>query len=403
MKRFPESFLWGAACSAYQVEGDNAGSDWWQWEKESGKENSGRACRHYELFEQDFDLAKSLHHNAHRLSIEWARIEPSEGEFSRRELQHYLDVILALRRRGIEPLVTLHHFTNPAWFTRAGGWAVKGAPARFLNYCRQVVPLLAPHVRYWFTINEPNVYVSHSYILGVWPPQEHSLLKAKAAEDNMVAAHIMAYSLIHSVYKEAGLEAPLVGIAQNMMAFVACTQRPRDRLAAYLRDRWYNFGFLDRISRNMDFIGVNYYSRQLVELKRWGLRNLAADVCKSGRFPAKKNSLGWDIYPEGLFGLLVRLKKYRVPLLIAENGICTGDDALRWEYIRAHLEVIRRAMESGAPVTGYLYWSLLDNFEWDKGFSPRFGLVEVDYATYQRTARESARKYGRVCETGVLE
>lgn len=403
MDRFPDSFLWGAACSSYQVEGDNVNSDWWQWEKQAGKENSGRACRHYELYEQDFDLAKSLHHNAHRLSIEWARIEPEEGNFSQRELSHYVNVILALRRRGIEPLVTLHHFTNPAWFSRQGGWARKGAVPLFLRYCGRVTRELAPHVRHWFTINEPNVYLTHAFVIGVWPPQEKSLRKAVAVENNMVAAHRKAYWLMRGIYKDLKLPAPAIGIAQNMMAFVACTPRVKDRLAAWLRDRWYNLGFLERIRGHMDFIGVNYYSRQLVDLKGWGLSNLAGDVCGKNHFPAKKNSLGWDIYPEGLFSVLMRLKKYRLPVIIAENGMCTADDELRWEYIRQHLQVVRRAMEQGVPVEGYLYWSLLDNFEWDKGFTPRFGLIDVDYTTFQRTVRESARKYGRVCETGVLE
>ncbi|MCX5715000.1 MAG: family 1 glycosylhydrolase, partial [Candidatus Omnitrophica bacterium] len=149
--------------------------------------------------------------------------------------------------------------------------------------------------------------------------------------------------------------------------------------------------------------GVNYYSRQLVELKGWGVGNLVWDVCENGHHPLKKNSLGWDIYPEGIYDVLLRLNKYRLPVIITENGICTADDGLRWEYISAHLRNIHRAIEGGVRVAGYLYWSLLDNFEWDKGFSPRFGLVDIDYNNYKRTVRESARRFGQVCKTGVLE
>ncbi|MFA5156629.1 MAG: glycoside hydrolase family 1 protein [Candidatus Omnitrophota bacterium] len=405
MIKFPQGFLWGAATSAYQVEGNNANCDWWQWEKAAGRENSGEACRHYELYEQDFDLAKSLNHNSHRLSIEWSRIEPEEGKFSEEQLKHYLDVVLALKARNIEPVVTLHHFTNPLWISRTGGWENRRCVAAFSRYCDFVVRALAKHVRYWVTINEPVVYAYHAYILGVWPPQEKSYLKAKAVEDNFVAGHIKTYRLIRGIYQGLGLPLPFISIAHNMQAFVPCSPDLKNRFAAYLRDKWYNFGFLDKImaQKTMDFIGVNYYSRQLVDLKKWGISNLAMDVCNEGHHPVKKNSLGWDIYPEGLYDLLLKLmKRYGLAVMVTENGICTSDDDLRWEYIESHLRNIHRAMGKGANVIGYLYWSLMDNFEWDKGFGPRFGLVDIDYRTYRRTARESALNLARVCKTGIL-
>jgi beta-glucosidase len=405
MIKFPQNFLWGAATSAYQVEGDNQNADWWQWEKDTGRENSGRACRHYEFYREDFDLAKSLNHNAHRLSIEWSRIEPQEGMFCEAELKHYIDVILSLKARNMEPMVTLHHFTNPIWLSKSGGWENRRSVTYFLRYCDFVVRSLAKHLRYWITINEPMVYISHGYILGVWPPQAKSYLKAKRAEDNFVSAHIGAHRLIHKIYKELNLSKPSVSIAQNTMAFVPCRADLKDRFAARLRDRWYNFGFLEKIMRHkaMDFIGVNYYSRQLVEVKNWGISNLATDVCKNNHHPVKKNSLGWDVYPEGLYEILLKVKKYGLPVIITENGICTSEDNLRWDYICSHLKNIHLAMEKGVNVAGYLYWSLMDNFEWDKGFRPRFGLIEIDYNTYKRTARESAGKFAQICKTGTLE
>ena len=405
MTQFPKDFLWGAATSAYQVEGNNTNADWWQWEKDTGKANSGLACRHYELFEQDFDLARSLHHNAHRLSIEWSRIEPEEGKFSQEELRHYNNVLFSLRSRNIEPLVTLHHFTNPLWFSRTGGWTDKRSVTRFARYCDFVVRGLAKHVRYWITINEPTIYVSHAYLFGAWPPQERSLLKAKTVENNLVSAHIKIYRQIHAIYKEQALPVPRVGIAQHMQAIVPCTQSLKNRFAAYLRNKRYNLGFLDAIMRHttMDFAGVNYYSRQLVDLKKWGFSNIMMDVCQKNHHPLKKNSLGWDIYPEGLYTVLCDLKQYNLPVIITENGICTADDNQRWEYLYTHLQNIHRAIEKGIQVTGYLYWSLMDNFEWDKGFSPRFGLIDIDYTTYTRTIRESARKFSQVCKTGTLE
>ncbi|MDP2904791.1 MAG: glycoside hydrolase family 1 protein [Candidatus Omnitrophota bacterium] len=404
MFKFPGDFYWGAATAAYQVEGANSNSDWWEWEIRAGlKDRSGQACRHYDLYNQDFDLAKQLHHNAHRLSIEWSRVEPEEGKFSETGLAHYRDVILALKERGIEPIVTLHHFTNPIWFARRGGWLDRSSPKYFLRYVGKVIRSLGDLVRFWVTINEPMVYVYHSFYLGDWPPQEKSLFKARAAALSLVRAHIRAYHLIHDVYRRENLPAPYVSVAHNVQAFVACNAAPRSMAAAYIRDRWFNFGFLKRLirSKSLDFIGINYYTRSLVEPANWGLRSMLIDT--SSRSTLKKNSMGWDIFPEGLYELLVRIKIYRLPVFILENGICTGDDALRWEFIRGHLKCLAQAMGQGVKVLGYIYWSLLDNFEWDKGFAPRFGLIEVDYGNYERKIRESAVKLSQVSANGILE
>jgi len=403
---FPKDFLWGAATSAYQVEGSNINTDWWEWEKRVGlKETSGLACRHYELYREDFDLASLLNHNAHRLSIEWSRIEPQEGKFSERGLEHYRDVILSLKQRGLEPIVTLHHFTNPLWFAKLGGWQNEKACEYFLRYVEKTVGVLCDNVKYWVTINEPMVYVYHAYILGVWPPQEKSFLKAKKVKENLILSHIKSYKLIHEIYRKESLNSPLISIAQNMQAFVPCTLTLRNKIAAYLRNKYFNFEFIERLMRakTLDFIGINYYTRGLVETQGWGFKNLVLDVCNKNHSKLSKNSLGWDIYPEGLYSLLLKLEKYGLPVFILENGICTQDDNLRWDFIREHLKHIHLAMNEGVKLLGYIYWSLIDNYEWDKGFSPRFGLIEVDYNTYKRTVRESARKYSLVCKTGRLE
>ena len=404
MIRFPKDFLWGAATAAYQVEGGNDRADWWRWEKKAGKENSGSACRHYDLYELDFELAKGLSHNAHRLSVEWSRIEPDEGKFSEVALKHYVDVILALRARNIEPVVTLHHFTNPVWFADLGGWENGRSEDYFLRFSERIVRALAKHVRIWITLNEPTIYFTHAYMFGVWPPQAKSIWRAMVVKKHLAAAHIKTYRRIHKIYKELKLQEPSVSIAQHMQAFVPCTSSIRNKFAAFWRHKWFNLGLIDQFVRRkaLDFIGLNYYSRQLVELEKWGLRNVAMDVCKSNHHPVKKNSLGWDIYPEGLCDLLLKLKKYNLPVMITENGICTSKDELRWEYISGHLKSIHQAMEQGVPVLGYLYWSLVDNFEWDKGFGPRFGLIDIDYKTQQRTVRESAVKFCEVCKTGIL-
>lgn len=404
MLKFPSDFLWGAATSAYQVEGNNTNSDWWEWEKLNRRVSSGSACRHYELYKEDFDLAKSLNHNAHRLSLEWSRIEPEQGKFSEQELKHYRDVILALKERGLQPIVTLHHFSNPIWFARLGGWENNLAAQYFLRFVERAVNELGDQVHYWIPVNEPMVYVYHSYIAGFWPPQEKSFFKAKAVENNLVVACLKAYKLIHAIYKNRKLTSPSVGIAQNMQAFVACQATLKNKLAVRLRDRLFNFAFISRLTqrRALDFIGVNYYSRSLIEVSRWGFKHLLLDTCKNNHLPLPKNSLGWDIYPAGLYELLLKLKKYKLPVIISENGICTEDDNLRWDYIAGHLKNIHSAIEKGVEVSGYLYWSLLDNYEWDKGFTPRFGIIEVNYSTFKRTLRESAKKLAAVCRDNAI-
>lgn len=405
MKQFPRNFLWGAAASAYQVEGDNSHCDWWEWEINTGKQRSLNACCHYELYKQDFDLAKSLNHNCHRLSIEWSRIEQEQGVFLPQVIEHYKDVINSLKERGLEPIVTLHHFTNPIWLAKIGGWLNPKAQDYFLSYVQKIVDVLAKNVRYWITINEPMVYLYHAYILGAWPPQEKSFSKARIVEKNMANAHISAYRLIHNMYKEKQLPAPYVSIAKNMQAFVACNPRLINKAAVYLRDKFYNFSLIEKLIRagTLDFIGVNYYNRGLVEVEKWRLSNLLLDNCPNNHHPLEKNSLGWDIYPRGLYDLLIKLKKYNLDIMITENGICTEDDSQRSRYIFEHLKSVYRAIEQGVKVSGYIYWSLLDNFEWDKGYSPRFGLVEVDYNTYKRSIRASAKEFSLICKTGIMD
>jgi len=406
MLEFPKGFFWGAATSAYQVEGDNLNCDWWEWEKRIGlQEVSGQACRHYHLYKQDFALARSLNHNAHRLSIEWSRIEPEEGKFSQQEIGHYRDVILSLKELNIEPIVTLHHFTNPLWFAKLGGWLNKNAPRYFLRYVENIAQALGDKVNYWVTINEPMVYVYHAYILGAWPPQKRSFFKAKKVTHNLATAHIRAYKLIRSIYQRRNLAFPSVSIAQNLQAFISCSPTLKNKLSVFLKDKSFNFEFLERLVRYraLDFIGVNYYTRSLVDVEGWGMKNLLLDTCKKNHSVLTKNSMGWDIYPEGLYHLLLKLKKYRLPMFILENGICTEDDNARWDFIAAHLKHMHRAMTEGAKILGYIYWSLLDNYEWDKGFGPHFGLIEVDCNSYKRTVRESAKKFSVVCKMGRLD
>jgi beta-glucosidase len=406
--KFPADFLWGAATSAHQVEGFNIHNDWWAWEHAARlKETSGAACRHYELYSQDFDLALQLNHKAYRFSIEWSRIEPKKNFISYSEINHYKNVVKALRERGIEPVVTLHHFTNPLWFSQLGGWMNRYSSEYFCRYVEEIVSALREDVRFWITINEPMVYIYHAYLSGFWPPNEKSFGKAALVIRNLLKAHNQAYRIIHDIYtNNNSCGSPMVSVAKSMQAFMACKPTLKNRLAVYLRNKFFNYQFLEELAKRgtLDFIGINYYSRSLVDVLGRSWKDLALEICVDKKHCClPKNFLGWEIYPQGLYDLLMGAKKYKLGVFILENGICCVDDALRWEYIHQHLISLSRAMENGVNVMGYLYWSLLDNYEWDKGFSPRFGLIEVDYSNFKRSIRESARKYAEVCKTGVLE
>ncbi len=405
MNKFPQAFLWGAATSAHQVEGQNIYNDWWLAEQERLlKEPSALACKHYELYAEDFLLAQQLQHNCHRFSIEWSRIEPEQGNFQAAEIAHYRNVIADLKNKGLEPIVTLHHFTNPVWFSQKGGWAKSRNQRYFLRFVERIVGEFASQVKFWITINEPLVYSSHAYLLGAWPPKKRSLFKTFQVTRNLAQAHLQAYRIIHKIYHQQGLNRPRISIAANLQAFEICQPTWKNKLARYLRNKLYNFNFIDRLAscQTLDYIGINYYGRNLIDVHSWKIRDLLLQTCQQNHHPLPRNSLGWDIYPQGLSKLLMVVKKYKLPVLITENGICTADDDLRWDYIRQHLEQLSWAIGQGVEILGYIYWSLIDNFEWDKGFAPRFGLVAVDYQDYKRSVRPSANKLAAVIRSGEI-
>ncbi|MBI4598524.1 MAG: glycoside hydrolase family 1 protein [Candidatus Omnitrophica bacterium] len=422
---FPKGFLWGASTAAHQVEGDNLHSDWWAWEQ-AGRvnERSGAACDHYRRFAQDFDLAESLHHSAHRFSIEWSRVEPAEGQWDGAALAHYAEVVRALRSRGLEPIVTLHHFTTPQWLVRQGGWTTPKAVEHFQQYVARVVDTLGSSVRYWITINEPMVYVRMHFIQGLGPPGAKSLPKTLQVVEHLVRAHAAAYRIIHAQATPAA-PAPLVSIAHNVPAFWPCRwYSPLDHLVTWMTDRIFILSWFQALTtgrwsvpgvtqrwhvpeaaNTLDYIGLNYYGRQFIRYVPppgvW-----PGDGCDLGHHPrqvTERTSMGWDVHPASLLRVLMRLKPYCLPILVTENGTSMADDARRWSYIHRHLQAMARAMRRGVSVIGYCYWSLLDNFEWADGYGPRFGIVEVDYATQERRPRPSAYQYAEVCRTNRIQ
>lgn len=407
--QFPTGFLWGAATASHQVEGNNRTNDWWQFEQ-AGKLpfRSGMACNHFEKYVADFDLISALGHNAHRLSIEWSRIEPQENSFDFAALEHYARVIKALRARHIEPVVTLHHFTNPNWFARKGGWERKENVHFFCRYVRFVVQRLSPDVRFWLTINEPTVYIIRGYIVGNWPPQKRgSWYVATKVLRNMCAAHIGAYQEIHNLSSQAQ-----VGLAHSAPYITAHNAARRtDRCAASLRDYLFNDLLFDQLGPKprecLDFIGINYYVRQLVQWRAQGLGWLVGKEYKLTETNSSSqryfSSLGWEMYPNGLRCVLDKFAKWQVPLLITENGIATEDEKLRSDFIEQHVQSLALAMKQGADVRGYFYWTLFDNFEWSEGWNAKFGLAATDTETFCHRLRPAADLYKKICESGRVD
>lgn len=389
--KFPKSFLWGSATSAYQVEGGIENNDWAEAARQGKIPPAGRACDHYNRYEEDFDIAKSLGQNAHRFSIEWARIEPEEGRFDERAIEHYRSVLRALHDRGLEPFVTLWHFNLPVWFARMGGFENKKAAFYFERYCEYVMSKLAAStkttasqggigVRFWITINEPIVYASQGYLRGGWPPFKKNIFRFIKVVDNLAVSHNVAYKKIKSIQPLAQ-----IGIAKNQFNFEA-DRNPINRLLAKFLIWFWNHRFIGKISESQDFIGINHYF-----YKKFGGKNIH-----------EKSDMGWDIYPKGIYNVLMELKRYHKPIYITENGIADATDTKRTKFIKDYLYWIYRAIHDGIDVRGYFYWSLLDNYELHHGFKYRFGLIEMDYETMERKIRPSAHEYKRICEANSL-
>lgn len=396
---FPDNFFWGAATSAHQVEGNNH-NDWSEREKSEKRIKylkkrglnpddfiSGKACDHYNRYEEDFDIAKSLGHNAHRFSIEWSRIEQEEGKFNQDEIEHYRKVIRALKFRGLEPFVTLWHTTFPIWLSRKGGWLCRDASFYFSRYAEKITSEFKGDVKFWITINEPEYYTFQSYLRGHWIPQNRSVFKFFRVMNKLAESHVETYKKIKQICPESQ-----VGIVMNhtyySRLFWWC---PFEWAIAKFLTYINNDLFSKKIKGNFDFIGLNYYSE--VKIDPLKILPLPEGEAGGGRSSSNKTDMGWSIFPKGIYYILLDLKKYNKPIYITENGIADAKDEKREKFIKDHLYWISRAMADGVDVRGYFYWSLLDNFEWTEGYAPKFGLVEADYKTGERKLRKSASTF----------
>jgi len=420
---FPEGFLWGAATAAYQVEGDNANSDWWAFEQQPGAiwhgDRSGIACDWWRSAERDFDLMADMGHNTHRLSVEWSRIEPEEGRFDEAAVARYREMLIGLRRRGIEPMVTLFHFSSPQWLARQGGWLNPAAIGRFRRFVCHIADQLGDLVRLWCTINEPAVYATLGYLFGEHAPGVKSAPACMRVLGHLLKAHAVAYRAIH-----ARCAAAQVGLVKNMQIFDPLN--PADRLSGWVA-RMIDYAFNDLTLRavvdgrlrvplasglstygplvdSLDFLGVNYYSRHRVTLsgQREGRTNLlqptpGAEVSDHGR-----NGTYGELYPAGMYRVLKRAAGLGKPIYVTENGLPDGDDDQRSRFLLTYLAELQRAIAEGVEVKGYYHWSFTDNFEWAEGWALRFGLVALDEKTQDRSPRPSAGLYSQIIRANAI-
>lgn len=404
---FSKKFLWGAATAAHQIEG-NTRNQWTVWEAENAKskaaqakfhwgdldsweyvakeaENpqnyiSGAGSDHYHLYPEDFDLLKKLNMNAFRFSVEWSRIEPTEGAWNVEAIDHYKKYVTELTDRGIEPILTLFHFTLPIWFAEKGGFKKRANVQYFVRFADKILQELGTDIKYVITINEPEVYAYESYWLGNWPPNVTDKMATWQVLQNLARAHNQVANLVHSLSRRYK-----VSIAKNSNFFYAgddaLLSRKYTDFAQYFQDDY----FLKKVVKTCDFIGVNYYFSNRI----YGYRIHNPDE--------KLSDLGWDLSPANLQFALERLhEKYHLPLFITENGLADAQDRHRKWWLAQTILAMQKAMKNDVDLWGYLHWSLLDNFEWDKGFWPRFGLVHIDCKTKKRTPRSSSVWFAKV-------
>ncbi|HEU0266673.1 MAG TPA: family 1 glycosylhydrolase [Candidatus Saccharimonadaceae bacterium] len=404
---FPKRFLWGVSTSAHQVEG-NTHNQWSEWEVENAaslaaqalyqfgdldnwpaikadavKPNnyvSGAAVEHYERYVDDFVLARQLNCNAFRFSVEWSRIEPREGAWDAAEIEHYKKYVLAMRKAGLEPVITLFHFTLPVWFAEMGGFTKRTNVKFFVRFAEKIISELGVNVKYIITINEPQVYAHESYLAGVWPPQVQSRKTFLLVLQNLALAHRRVAVALHALNRRYK-----VSVAKNSAYCYAGDDALLSRKTADFMQYFQDDYFLHKIVKYCDFLGVNYYFSNRVYGYR--VHNPEQHV----------SDMGWDMQPENLELVLERLwDRYHLPMIITENGLADADDEQRGWWLVRSVSAMHAALEYGVKLEGYLHWSLLDNFEWDKGFWPRFGLVAVDRATMTREIRPSARAFARL-------
>lgn len=424
---FPEGFLWSTGEDAYQHEGGNIHADWYEWEKGATHpfrdgNVSGRCVDFWNRYESDFDLARNDGQNAHRIGIEWSRVEPEEGVWDEEAWAHYSAMIDAMRERGFTVFVNLWHFTLPAWATGKGGWLNDDVFARWEAYVGECARRFGSRIDYWSTMIDAQIYAIRGWFIGDVPPLKVDQAEGIRVYQRLIDAHAEAYRIIKKTgLCPQGVSSPRVG----MIYFFALFENggnffdnfARNQLNGFFNENMLDALFTGNLSINifgspavkrseekwkgtLDWLGVNYYFREVV---RFSPRAVGFVL----RLPGPGNErtdMNWEIYPEGIYRLCQQLSvRYPgLPLMIAENGMADSDDTRRPRMIVDHVAWVRRLVEEGYPVFGYTYWSLTDNLEWTEGFDPKFGLYRVDRDTMERTETRSARVFRFIAQNNRL-
>jgi beta-glucosidase len=416
---FPRGFLWGTATSSHQVEGNNKNNNFWAWEQEPGKiiheHKSGSACDWWGgRWREDFDRIIESGQNAHRLSIEWSRVQPTPDRWDEDALDHYRQMLQRLTEHKITPMITLHHFCDPLWVSETGGWENEAIVDLFAAYVEKTVEALSEYNNLWVTINEPNVLVMYAYMFGLFPPGKKDIRLIGKVYANLVKAHSAAYQVIHRLQPTAR-----VGIATNYRSVKpSISWNPLDHFMAGLVRSVFNNAVpkalqdgvlslpwsrvrIPGAKKTQDFLGINYYSRDIVA---FSLRHGHEAFMRTYFSPDSELSTTGFIAnePQGMFEALKWGLAFKLPIIVTENGIEDEDDSVRPSYLVQHLHQIWRAVNFNWPVKGYFHWSLVDNFEWERGWTQRFGLWELDVETQARRRRPSVDLYAAICrENGI--
>lgn len=396
--RFPDGFIFGTATGAHQVEGGNTNSDWWGWEHQEGTpclEPSGDACDFYHRYREDVALMAGFGLDAFRMSIEWARIEPEEGQFSQAALDHYRRVLATCHEHRIAPIVTFHHITLPMWVQRLGGFTSDRFPALFERYCDRAARALGDLIRYACTINEPDALGTGGYVLGINPPGRKGDVEGmRRASANLLEAHRVGGAAIRSsAGVPVGVTLALPDLQYEDGAEPGASPM---ELNSRVSDRFFE------LARNDDFIGVHTYTR--VRIGPEGPRGPDVDWSRRPAETDNTTQMGYEYYPQALGRTIRRAWRSTggTPIIVTESGIATSFDEKRVAYMETALREVQGCLADAVDVRGYLYWSLLDNFEWSLGFGPTFGLVAVDRQTFARRPRPSAYWLGAVSRAHAL-
>jgi len=385
---FPPGFVWGTATAAHQIEGGNVNNDWWAFEHAEGTpcvESSGDACDSWHRWPEDIALVASLGLNAYRFSLEWSRIEPEDGEWSRAALDHYRRHCASCHELGIAPVVTFNHFTIPRWLAARGGWEWSEAPERFARFCERAGAHLGDLVGWACTLNEPNIVAEMGYLHEVFPPGVRDAGRRRLVNEALCRAHRGAVEALRS----APGDFP-VGLTLSMTDYQAVPggEERRDRMRRDNEDLYLHATSGD------DFVGVQCYTRMRVG--------------PDGVLPPERGvpvtQMGYEYWPQAVEATVRRAWEVTggTPVVVTENGISADADTERVAFVTEALAAVQLCLADGIDVRGYFYWSLMDNFEWVLGYVPRFGLVEVDPVTFERRPKPSAAWFGSVARENAL-